>query len=579
MLFNVLLYVSLGIFILGAAWRISAWFRRRIGVEAGSVTGAQRVAAALKGIIGTIFSGRILDVLKVFVLDVLIQRRILRQDVLRWVMHMSIFVGFMLLLLMHALDNFITVKLFSEYNATNNPFFFLRDLAGVLVIVGLVIAVYRRFFLKIPRLSTSGADLFAIAIIAVIILSGIFLLGAKVISHGEFMRMVEDYSDSQEPEEVAALEAYWVKEYGLASPTADLPFDEETLAQGEEINEMSCVWCHAKSEWAFASYGVSRVMKPAAAALEGVGAVYALWFVHILACFVGLAYLPFSKMFHVISTPVGLMVNAAEEGRAADPVNVLTRRAIELDACTSCHTCSLMCSQAPAFAVFDNPYILPSRRMAALRKMGVGGEIDPQERKALRQGAYICSNCDRCTVVCPAGINLRELWISVREELVRQGDPEPAMLSQFSFVRGLNRAALGSNGDYAAPLAMARKAVSCAGEEALTEERVLDLNDVPDPRGNPRFEREAFLNCFGCRNCTTVCPVVGSFENPQEKLGLLPHQIMCSLGLGLTDLACSAQMLWECSTCYQCQEHCPQGVSVSDLLYDLKNLAVQNRNE
>jgi heterodisulfide reductase subunit C len=34
-------------------------------------------------------------------------------------------------------------------------------------------------------------------------------------------------------------------------------------------------------------------------------------------------------------------------------------------------------------------------------------------------------------------------------------------------------------------------------------------------------------------------------------------------------------MLWSCLTCYQCQEHCPQGVKVTDLLYELKNQAAR----
>ncbi len=81
--------------------------------------------------------------------------------------------------------------------------------------------------------------------------------------------------------------------------------------------------------------------------------------------------------------------------------------------------------------------------------------------------------------------------------------------------------------------------------------------------------------CFSCQNCSTVCPVVGNYENPQEALGLLPHQIMRSVGLGLKDLAFGSKMLWNCATCYQCQEHCPQGVKVTDILYELKNLAIK----
>jgi heterodisulfide reductase subunit C len=41
-------------------------------------------------------------------------------------------------------------------------------------------------------------------------------------------------------------------------------------------------------------------------------------------------------------------------------------------------------------------------------------------------------------------------------------------------------------------------------------------------------------------------------------------------------MAAGPRMLWDCVTCYQCQEHCPQNVTVTDILYQLKNLAVKN---
>jgi heterodisulfide reductase subunit C len=50
---------------------------------------------------------------------------------------------------------------------------------------------------------------------------------------------------------------------------------------------------------------------------------------------------------------------------------------------------------------------------------------------------------------------------------------------------------------------------------------------------------------------------------------------MCCLGLGLTRMAGNARMIWDCLTCYQCQENCPQQVEVCDLLYGLKNFAAQ----
>ena len=73
----------------------------------------------------------------------------------------------------------------------------------------------------------------------------------------------------------------------------------------------------------------------------------------------------------------------------------------------------------------------------------------------------------------------------------------------------------------------------------------------------------------------TVCPVVGNYDRPEQVLGLLPHQIMGCLGLGLTQMAAGARMIWDCLTCYKCQENCPQEVEVCDLLFDLKNAAAK----
>jgi hypothetical protein len=101
-------------------------------------------------------------------------------------------------------------------------------------------------------------------------------------------------------------------------------------------------------------YAFAKVTNPIALALDSVGTSTILWYIHFLACFVGLAYLPFSKFFHIFSTPVHLMVNAVGDHDRAEPVNVATRRAIELDACTHCGSCSIHCSVAPVFSKIPN---------------------------------------------------------------------------------------------------------------------------------------------------------------------------------------------------------------------------------
>ena len=578
MLFTTLLYISLAIFFLGLIYRVSTWFSRSIGISAKDVTTSERISAAVKGILNTVFSAKILTLVKVFVLDVILQRRILKEDFFRWLMHMFIYVGFMLLLLMHALEAFVSESLFADYYSTVNPFMFLRDLFGFMVIVGVGIAICRRFILKVPRLKTNAMDHYAIIILAVIMISGVFLEAVKITSVTEFMTMVEDYAGmtlEDYEEDIRALESYWVQDFGLVSPNVEAPFDEDVLVLGQEVHEASCMECHSKPQWAFTGYAVAKIIQPIASSLDQAEASTILWYIHFLACFFGLAYLPFSKMFHIFSTPASLLANAVMAKETSDPANIITRQVMELDACMHCGTCSLRCSSSSAFDVFANENILPSEKMISLKRLAKGKGLSKEALRIVQEGVYLCTNCDRCTVVCPAGINLKELWINVREDLIQRGYPEPLTLSPFSFFRGLIKETFATN-HYAKPLEGAKKAVAGAFAELMDRKTPISFKDRETAESGRMPSPNTFSYCFGCQTCTTVCPVVACFEDPVASLGLLPHQIMNCLGLGLVAMASGPKMLWDCVTCYQCQEHCPQNVEVTDILFQLKNIAVDN---
>lgn len=572
MFFTISLYTALSIFFIGLIYKMGTWFTRNVGFGAARFTTGQRLGSAARGFAGVIFSGKIAALARVFVTDILWQRRALKEDFLRWVMHMLIFWGFTLLLLMHALS---IPSWFTEYYSTVNPFMFLRDLFGLMVIVGVGLAVYRRFFAKIPRLRTNAMDKYGIVLVGVILLSGLFLEAVKITSHSAFTKMVEDYGDTSDPEEIKPLESYWVENFGLVSPTIRGPFDAKILDQGSEFHEMKCSNCHSPMQWAFTAYPLAKVISPIAGGLDGVGTGKILWYIHIWACFIGLAYLPFSKMFHLIATPVSLLASGVMDSEKSLPANVMTRQVMELDACTHCSTCSLRCSAVGAFAGIGNHCILPSEKMAVLKKLTSRKTLSPEDARALLDGIYICTSCDRCTVVCPSGIDLKEMWLSLRREQLDRGYAAPVVLSPFSFVVDMNRRGLASD-DYPGPGEPAKKKMVKDFEAIAADPAPIALGS--GVRAKSTLSRSnTFDYCFGCQNCTTVCPVVGSCEDPEKALGLLPHQIMCCLGLGLTDMAAGSRMIWDCLTCYQCQEHCPQKVMVTDLFYALKNLAAKNQ--
>jgi heterodisulfide reductase subunit C len=556
-MFYITLYVALAIFGLGLIYKISGWLRYKIGIDVVDLPTSARVSAAIKGIISTLFSVKILTLLRVFILDVVLQIRILREDFLRWVMHMCISGGFMLLLLMHALDKFITSALFTDYYSTLNPFMFLRDLFGAMVILGLALALYRRFILKVPHLTTSAVDYYAIIILAVIMISGLLLEGTKIVSYSRYQEMVEEYGDLEEKEGVRSLEAFWVKEFEVVSPNIIGPVDMKTLKEGKELHEMSCASCHSRPQWAFMGYGVAKAIKPVALSLDRAHIHTLLWYIHFLACFFALAYLPFSKFFHIVASPLSLLANAVMEKEKSDRANIATKQAIELDACTHCGTCSLRCSVAVVLEEIPNVNILPSEKMASLKALVSGKELSEKELRIIQEGTYLCTNCNRCTVICPVGISLEDLWRNMRAYLAQKGYPEPMVWAREAISKEYNLIKVQDK----APLSLALT------DTRFQSEVILSL------------QAKTYSVCFDCENCTTVCPVVGDYDNPREALGLLPHQIMHSVGLGLRDLAFGSKMLWECLTCYQCQEHCPQGVCVTDVFYELKNLAFRYLKE
>jgi len=573
-MFDYLFYTSLTVFLLGLIYKVSTWFTKNIGSLGKTTTTSQRLWSAARGFIGVIFSFKILLLLEAFVLDVLFQRRVFKESFIRWLAHMLIFYGFMLLLLMHALENVISEALFSDYYSTLNPFFFLRDFFGAMVLAGVILAAIRRYLLKPQRLRTGGMDHYAMMIVAVIMLSGISLEGLKIASHSEFMRMVYEFSNIDDEDEIQALEAVWARDYGMVSPNVEAPFDEDLIETGKEVHESNCMDCHVSTKWAFNGFAMAKLIKPMALWLDEKDGVTLLWYIHILACFIGLAYLPFSKMFHLIATPFSLMANRIMDPDKSLPANIITRQIMELDACTHCGSCSLNCSAAMVFEAIGNEYILPSEKMVLLKKLASGKKLNEAQTRAIREGVYLCTNCDRCTVRCPSGIRLRELWYGVREALLESGPPLPHVLTPFSFARGLIIQETLSSDIYARPIEGARQALSGRFANLMDPDTPLPLNAQGTEASQTSIKDTTYTHCFSCQTCTTVCPVVGNYDDPEQVLGLLPHQIMCSLGLGLAEMAAGARMNWDCLTCYKCQENCPQQVEVCDVLYRLKNTAV-----
>jgi heterodisulfide reductase subunit C/nitrate reductase gamma subunit len=573
MFYTISLYSALAIFTLGLVYRLWSWLTLKTTRASNDIPTATRVTRALTGIILTILSPRVVTLIKVVLLDIILQRKVFREDLLRWLAHILIYGAFMLLLLMHGFDTLITAALFDTYSSTSNPFLLLRELFGALVIIGICLALYRRYIRTSPRLTTSPRDLCALILLGVIMLSGVLLEATKIGSYARYRQMVTDYAGIEEgEEEFTALTAFWVNYFGTVTPTRKGPFAPELLQAGGELHEMSCASCHSRPQWAFIGYSIARALKGAARSLDQAGIPNLLWYIHFLGCLVGLAYLPFSKFLHIITSPLSLLANSVMDA-GSDPANIATRQALELDACMHCGQCTDRCSVGVVFEQIPNANILPSEKITSLKAALRGRQTDERHLTLILAGTYLCTNCHRCTEVCPAGINLEELWFTMREDLFDKELPALSVLSPLSFYRGLRREAI-PEASYQRPLRDARQAIASPFDLMRDKDKPIAITADRDLQAGLSDEASSFSVCFGCQTCTNVCPVVANYDDPTEVLGMLPHQIMHALGLGIRDLALGSSMLWDCVTCYQCQEHCPQGVKVTEVLYELKNLAI-----
>ncbi len=75
--------------------------------------------------------------------------------------------------------------------------------------------------------------------------------------------------------------------------------------------------------------------------------------------------------------------------------------------------------------------------------------------------------------------------------------------------------------------------------------------------------------CVQCGKCTAGCP-----SGRQSRLRTRALVQMAYQGQDVTGL----KELWDCTTCYNCAERCPKGVSTVDAIIKLRNLAVRRGN-
>lgn len=80
--------------------------------------------------------------------------------------------------------------------------------------------------------------------------------------------------------------------------------------------------------------------------------------------------------------------------------------------------------------------------------------------------------------------------------------------------------------------------------------------------GEPHLER-----CIQCGTCGGSCPSGADMEHT-------PRGLFALITAGLKDHVLRSNTPWYCVSCYYCTVRCPQQIHITDLMYTLKRMAI-----
>ena len=311
----------------------------------------------------------------------------------------ALFIGTSLTFLDEDFYRLITGKKFIHGNFYV-VFSFVLDIAGVLFLIGLGLAAYRRYLTRSERLDNKPEDWIFLALVTLIVVTGFF---------SEALRISNEMPD----------------------------FEKYSSPVGYLLGGMFD--------------GLASNLKMTVHAL--------FWFCHLLLALGFVAYLPFSKGLHILTGWFNVYTrNLEPKGKLPSIPNMMERmeageefgmgyKSIDdftwkdrlmLDACTRCGRCQEAC---PAFATGKklNPkLIIQNARdlmLETLAKNGVAGSEAGKAQPFLLQAEggkesgvfssqelWDCTNCMACMEACPVLIEHIPLIFQMRRELAMEFD-------------------------------------------------------------------------------------------------------------------------------------------------------------
>lgn len=273
-IFYAMLIPSLILFFLGMWFRISLYLQ-------GTLEGAEGLPprGKLKVLLGRGWRGfwsRPGGYIQILIIDVLFHRKLFSQSFYRWLAHTLIVFGFVATFAVDMIKGLTTgylvewshsIPFFSFAHAFETgpirPFLdFFLEFFSFLILVGCMLALIRRFFIRPSQLKTEEEDITTLLFILYLVLSGFFIEGYRI-AHPE----------------VVANRVYMAN---FTPPSAN--------------NWLS-----------FGGYFLSLFLKEIRIDAN------LLWYLHVVPCLVWFVYIPHSKLLHIFTSSVTVVAERSKQ--------------------------------------------------------------------------------------------------------------------------------------------------------------------------------------------------------------------------------------------------------------------------
>jgi len=250
------IFIVIFLLLIELGFKISFWAQGRVYDRHGRLVQSAKAWSALVVALQTIFSRRFGTVAERFIMDGLLHRQLWRTDRYRWLCHCLMLVGFLSLFVLSVITGFfeeilhflfgIDGALVEFITNKDTPLMaVLNDGLGLMILVGMILTIIRRFISRPAQLRTTPFDTTTIIILAVIMLTS---------------------------------------------------YPTEAFRLNMQNTPANLAW------FSFLGYPLALLLRPLA--LNWTIWHYWMFMAHIAACFVLALTFPFSKFFHVLISPI-----------------------------------------------------------------------------------------------------------------------------------------------------------------------------------------------------------------------------------------------------------------------------------